>query len=169
MGIPKFPKLGLPRLWGPITLCVDLRLKWSLKQSCSPHWDLSNSMSHITCTQGNQVDSQLLVVGNQLFFCHNLCFKCPNKSCEAILNIYVSINFQWYKELFIPMSFDPCNCPLKIWESIGIPIPKMGVHLGVWGFIPSHSFALLGTWDVIPGLPSWSEPRKPLLWSRAQG
>jgi hypothetical protein len=42
------------------------------------------------------------------------------------------------------MNFDPCNCLLKIWESIGTPIPKMGVHLGVWGFIPSHSFALMG-------------------------
>ncbi len=40
------------------------------------------------------------------------------------------------------MAFDPCNHPLKIWESIGTTIPKMGVHLGVWGFIPLHSFAL---------------------------
>ncbi len=32
----------------------------------------------------------------------------------------------------------------------------MGVHLGVWGFIPSHSFAFLGTWDVTLGLPCWS-------------
>jgi sterol desaturase/sphingolipid hydroxylase (fatty acid hydroxylase superfamily) len=37
------------------------------------------------------------------------------------------------------MSFDPCNCPLKVWESIGILTPKVGVHLEVWGFIPSHS------------------------------
>jgi hypothetical protein len=26
------------------------------------------------------------------------------------------------------MGFDSCNFPLKIWESIGIPTPKMGVH-----------------------------------------
>jgi hypothetical protein len=45
---------------------------------------------------------------------------------------------------FHPMSFDPYNFPLKIWESIGIPIPKMGIHLRVWGFILSHYFALLG-------------------------
>ncbi len=31
----------------------------------------------------------------------------------------------------------------------------MGVHLGVWGFIPSHSFALPGVRDVTIGLPSW--------------
>jgi hypothetical protein len=28
------------------------------------------------------------------------------------------------------MSFDPYNCPLKIRESIGIPTPKVGAHLG---------------------------------------
>jgi len=48
-------------------------------------------------------------------------------------------NFQWYKELFNPMSFDPWNTFLKIWNSIGILTPKVGVHLGVCGFIPSHS------------------------------
>jgi pentatricopeptide repeat protein len=38
------------------------------------------------------------------------------------------------------MSFDPWNTFLKIWDSIGIPIPEMGTHLGVCGFIPSHSW-----------------------------
>jgi hypothetical protein len=28
-----------------------------------------------------------------LSFGHNLCFKCPNESCEPILNIYISIAF----------------------------------------------------------------------------
>jgi hypothetical protein len=32
------------------------------------------------------------------------------------------------------MDFDHCNCSLKIWESIEIPTPKVGVHLGVWRF-----------------------------------
>jgi hypothetical protein len=27
MGVSKFPKLGLLQLWGPITLCVDLRFR----------------------------------------------------------------------------------------------------------------------------------------------
>jgi hypothetical protein len=65
-----------------------------------PHWDLSNGMLHITCMQGNRVDSRLLVVGSQttnsipdLSFGHNLCFNYPNESCEPILDIYVSINF----------------------------------------------------------------------------
>jgi hypothetical protein len=29
---------------------------------------------------------------------------------------------------------------LKIWKFIKIPTPKVGVHLGVWRFILSHSY-----------------------------
>jgi hypothetical protein len=38
------------------------------------------------------------------------------------------------------MNFFPCNFSLKIWKSIKIPTPKVGAHLGVWGFIPSFSY-----------------------------
>jgi len=85
-------------------LCVDLWLRWGLKQSYRPHWELFNGMSHATYTQGNQVDSWLLVVGIQTTnfipdpsFGHNLCFRCPNGSCKPILDIYVSITFQCIK------------------------------------------------------------------------
>jgi hypothetical protein len=44
VGIPKFPKLRLPQLWRPIILCVDLRLRWGLRQNINPHWELSNDM-----------------------------------------------------------------------------------------------------------------------------
>ncbi len=98
--VPKLPKLGLLQLWGPITSRADLGLRWGVKQSCSPCWELSNSMSHATFTQVNQVDYRLLVVRSQtanltpgLSFGHNLCFKCPNGSCEPILDICVSISF----------------------------------------------------------------------------
>jgi hypothetical protein len=94
MGVVRFPKLGLPRLWGHITLRADLQLRWSRKQSCSPHQGLSIGMLHATCTQENRFDSQLLVVRSQignltpdLSFRHNLCFKCLNGSCEPILDI----------------------------------------------------------------------------------
>jgi hypothetical protein len=49
------------------------------------------------------------------------------------------------------MAFGPCNHSLKIRESIKSPIPKVGVHLGVWRFIPSHSLALPKAWNVILG------------------
>jgi hypothetical protein len=116
-------------------------------------------MLHAACTRGNWVNSQLLVVWSSLTlglpFDHNLCFRCPNGSCEPILDIYILITFQWYKKLFKLMGFDSYNRPLKIRDSIGTPIPKMGVHLGVWGFMPSHSFALLGALDVTPRLSFW--------------
>jgi hypothetical protein len=132
VGILRLPRLGLLRLWGAITLCADLWLRLGLKQSCSPYRNFFNGMSHAICTHGNQVDSQLLVVGSQIVnltlgpsFSHNLCFKCPNRRCKPILNIYVPIAFQWYKECFKPLRFDPCSRPLKIQESIETQTPKM--------------------------------------------
>jgi len=92
--VPKLSKLKLLRLWSPITLHVDLKLRWDLKKSCSPHRKLSNDVSHATCMQRNQVDSRLLMVESQttnltpsLSFGHNLCFRCLNQWCEPILNI----------------------------------------------------------------------------------
>jgi len=151
VGVPKLPRLGLSQLWSPIPSCTDLRSRWGLNQSYSPRRGLSNGMSHATFTQGNRVNSWLLVVRSQtanltpgLFLGHNLCFRCPNGWCEPILDIYVSIAFQWYKKNFKPMNFNPCNCSLKIWESFGILTPQVGIALGVWGFILSHSLALPG-------------------------
>jgi hypothetical protein len=100
MGVPKLPRLGLSRLWGALTLRVDLRFKWGLKHSCSLRRDLSNGMLHAIYTHGNRVEFWLLMVESQIAnltlipsFGHNLCFKCPNGQCEPILNIYVSIAF----------------------------------------------------------------------------
>jgi hypothetical protein len=111
-------------------------------------------MWHATCVQGNQSDFRLLVVGSQIpipFFGHNLHFKYSNGSCKPILNIHISRTFQWYKELFNPMNFDPYSCPLKIWESIRTPTPKVGAHFVVCAFIPhiflhshEHEMWLLG-------------------------
>jgi len=43
------------------------------------------------------------------------------------------------------MSFDLYNRSSKIQESIETSTPKVGVHLGMWGFIFSHSPTLPGT------------------------
>jgi hypothetical protein len=84
VGIPKFSKLGLLQFWKPITLHANLRLRWSLKQSSIPCQEFSNGMWHVTCTQGNQGDSQLLMVGSQIInltfdlsFGYNLRLKYP--------------------------------------------------------------------------------------------
>jgi hypothetical protein len=60
------------------------------------------------------------------------------------------------------MGFEPWNRSLKIWDSIRTPTPKVGAHLKVWGFIPSHSPTFPGAWIVIPGLHSWPAPLQAL-------
>jgi hypothetical protein len=77
------------------------------------------------------VGSQIDTLTPNPSFGHNLCFKYPNGSCEPNLNISILKDFQWYKELFNPMSFDPYSRSLKIQKSIETPTPKVGVHLGV--------------------------------------
>jgi hypothetical protein len=177
VGIPKLSKLGLLRFWGFITLCANLLLKWGLNQSYSRRWKLSNGMSHATCTQGNWGDFWLLVVGSQIVnltidpsFGHNLCFKCPNGSCNPILDIYVLITFQWYENLFEPLSFDPYNHSLNIWESTKTPTPNMGVHLGVWRFFPLTLFCTPGGMRMrLLSLVLARTLTSPLPWSWAQG
>jgi len=85
-------------------------------------------VSHSTYTHWNWVDSRLLVVGNQTAslipgpsFDHNLCYRCPNGSCEAILDIYTSRHFQRYKKHFNAKCFDPCNCVQSFRESQRTP------------------------------------------------
>jgi hypothetical protein len=89
--VPKFPKLGLPWLWRPITFYANFRLRCDFKQSYSPHREIFKDMQHATFTQVNQGDLQLLVIGSQIgrltpdpSFGHNLCFKYRNGSCEPI-------------------------------------------------------------------------------------
>ncbi len=101
VGIPKFPKLGLPWLGRPITLCSDLQLRWGPKQSYSPCRKLSNGMWSTSFTHGNRGDSWLLMVESQIdnltpdpSFSHNLSFKYSNASCKPILDIYVPRVFQ---------------------------------------------------------------------------
>jgi hypothetical protein len=133
VAVPKFLKLRFLRLWRPITLCVDLQLRWGLKQSCSPHLNLSNGKWHATCTQGNHGYYQLLIVGSQIdnltldpSFGHNLCFKRPNGSCEPILNIHVPKAFQCYKYFFNLMNFDVATL---FWKSVRVRLtfPKWGL------------------------------------------
>ncbi len=105
-----------------------------------------------TFMQLSKGDSRLLMVKSQIdtlildpSFDHNLCFKYSNGTCETILDIFVPRFFQLYKENSNTMTCDPCNRSLKIWESIKTPIPKVGAHLGVCGFILSHPPTLPGT------------------------
>jgi len=155
-GVPRLSRFGLPKVCEFITLCSNLGLGWGLKQICSSRWKLSNGVSHSIYTHWGWVDSQLLMVWSQiasltpgLSFCHNLCCRCPNGSCEAIFDIYTSIAFQWHEESFKARCFDPCNWLLKFWESRRTPkspfrecechphtLPKVGLRQKeFWMFI----------------------------------
>jgi hypothetical protein len=104
LGVLKFSKLGLSKLWKPITFCEDLQLRWGIKQSCNTHQKVFNDMWHATYTHLFLGDYWLLMVESQFgtlipgpSFNHNLCFKHSNGSCKPIFNIYVLKTFQWYK------------------------------------------------------------------------
>jgi len=127
-GVPKLSRFGLPGLCKVINFCSNLWLGWGLKQTCSSPWELFNGVLHLTCTHRGRIDSRLLVVESQTVnlnpspsFCHNLCCRCPNGSCEAIFDIYTLITFQWYNEHFNARCFDPWNWTQKFQESQRTP------------------------------------------------
>jgi hypothetical protein len=100
-GVPKLSRVGLPELWNFVPPRPNLRSGRGLNQSYSLQRELSNAMSHSQIARREQVDSQFLMVGSQTAsltpgpsFAHNLGCKCPNGSCEAILDIYTSRPFQ---------------------------------------------------------------------------
>ncbi len=88
-------------------------------------------------------------------FDHNLCFRCPNGSWEPILDIYVSIAFQWYKKFFESIIFDPYNRVLKIRKSIWDSNSHNGSSLGSVRVHSLTLFALLEACDVTLGPPFW--------------
>ncbi len=133
MGVPKFPKLGLLQLWRPITLCVDLWLRWGPKQSYSLYWKFFNGMCQATCTKGGQGDSWLLVVESQIgkltpdpSLGHNLCFTYRNGSCEPfwtskfqdIFNDINNSSIQWVltPEITLWRFRSPSGLQLPKWE-----------------------------------------------------
>jgi hypothetical protein len=127
-GVPKLSRVELPELWTLISLVSNLRLEWGLNQSCSSPRELSNAPSHSFCRRREEVDSRLLVVGSQTAnltpspsFAHNLGCRCPNGSCEAILNIYNSRPFQRCKENLKARCFSLCCRALKLRESRRTP------------------------------------------------
>ncbi len=114
--------------WAFITSHPELGSGRGLNQSYISPRELFKGVSHFIYMHWYRVDSRLLMIGSQIgnltlgpSFDHNLCCRCPNGSCEAILNIYTSRPFQRYKERFNKRCFGPCNCALSFWESWGTP------------------------------------------------
>ncbi len=164
-GVLKLSRFGLPGLWAFITFRPDLRLGHSLKQTCRFPRELCKGVSHFTYTHRDQVDYRLLVVGYQTAsltpdpsFAYNLCCRCPNGSCEAILDIYTSRTFQRYKELLNARCFDPCNQALNFWESQRTPKS----HFRECEDSPSHTLLhSRGHENAILGLNLGLHPCKP--------
>ncbi len=135
LGIPKWSpeivSMGLLELLTAITLDYKIGLQRGLNQSCSPHQDLFNVMSHSRIGHQKEVDSWLLVVGSKTasltpgpYFAHYLGYRCPNCQCEAIFDIYVSRPFQWHQEHPNARCFAPCCWALNIRESRKTPTPN---------------------------------------------
>jgi hypothetical protein len=105
-------------------------------------------MSHSFRQHWEEVDSRLLVVGSQTgsltpgpSFVHNLGYRCPNGPCKAILCIYTSRTFHWYKENPNVRCFDPWTRTLSFRESWRTPTSHF------WGceFHP-HTYPKVGLW-----------------------
>ncbi len=104
VGVPKLSQVGVRGLWELISPDCRVWSRRGLKQSCSSLWELSNAVLHSQIWHREEVNSRLLVVGNQITtltpgpsFGHNLHFRCSNEQCEPTLDIYVPRAFQWYK------------------------------------------------------------------------
>ncbi len=176
MGISKFPQLGLLRFWGRIipmqtSDCNDVQSKVVAFVNNFP-----TVCRRLPTRNGIGSNFWLLMVGSQtasltsgLSFDHKLCYKYSNGQCEPILDIFTSIDFQWYKELFKAMTFYPCNRVLKIRDSIR---DFNSQHGSSFGSVRVHAFtlfALPGVCDVAPRSLSSPAPLQPKPWSRAQG
>ncbi len=145
-GVPKLSWFGLPGLWAFITSRPELGSGRGSNQSCSYRRDLFNAMSHSWCKRREEVDSQLLVVGSQTAsltpgpsFTPNLGCRCPNGSCEAILDMYTSRPFQWHKEHSNERRFDPWTRALNFQKSRKTPTS----HFWECGFHP-HTYPKVG-------------------------
>jgi hypothetical protein len=116
-GVLKLSWFGLPGLWAFITTRFNLWLGRDLKQTCSSLWELSK----VCRTPLTHTGIRSASLTPDPSFNHNLCCRCPNGSCEAILDIYTSRPFQRYKKHFNARCFDPCNRVSNFWESQRTP------------------------------------------------
>jgi hypothetical protein len=136
VGVPKLSRVGVSGLWTVIAPHPKLGSGQALNQSCNTRRELSNAMLHSLRRRRKKVDSWLLVVGSQTgnltpgpSFAHNLGCRCPNGQCKAILDIYASRAFHWYKERTKVRRFDPLKSSS---EFSGVREDSIFPLLGVW-------------------------------------
>jgi hypothetical protein len=96
------------------------------------------------------VGNQIVNFTSKLSFCHNLCYRCPNSSCEPIFDIYTLIVFQWYKKCFNARCFDPYNWTLKFqefWRTPKSPFRECESH--------PHTLSFKKTFDIFYNFSHW--------------
>jgi hypothetical protein len=171
-GTPKWES----RNWEPIILSANLGLRWGLKKSCSLRRKLFNDMLHATYTQGNWVDSRLLMVWNQsanltpdLSFGYNLCFRCPNGSCKPILTYVFQYLFNDINNSSIHWVFTPA---ITFWTFKSPPRLQLRKWEFPWeceGLFPHTLLHSREHAAWLPSFPLGPQPCNPLPWSQAQG
>jgi hypothetical protein len=116
--VPKLSRVGIPRIWELTSPDCDMRHATGARSQPKLYLSLRafQAMSHSFCKRWEEVNSRLLVVGSQTTnltpgpsFAHNLGWRCPNGSYEAILDIYTSKPFRWHNEHPNAKRFGPCN------------------------------------------------------------
>ncbi len=105
---------------------------------------------------------------SQPFFNHNLNINIQMDHASPFQTFMSQELSNGIKKSSIQWVLTPSNCFLKIWDSIKISNPKMGVHLKMCGFILSHSFALPKVWMWFLDCPLGLHLSMHLPWLRTQ-
>ncbi len=96
------------------------------------------------------IGSQTASLTPSLSFAHNLGCRCPNDTCEAILDIYTSRPFHWYKNHFNARCFDPWTWALNFRESRRTPTShfwECGLHPHTYPKVGvRHRLKIEGNW-----------------------
>jgi len=151
MVVSKFPKLGLLWLWGPITLCAELQLKWGLKQS----WNSSSRTfqryvaRHLHTKKSGRFPtfsdrSQIVNLISGLSFGHNLCLKCSNGSCKSI---FYTFTFQELSNYIRNSSIQWVLTPVSLFKNLEVHWDSNSQNGSSLGSVRVHSLTL----SYIPG------------------
>jgi hypothetical protein len=133
---------GVLGLWELITPDFEVWSQRGLNQTCSPHRDLFNDVSHSQFGGQEEVDWRLLVVGSQTAsltpgpsFAHNLGYICPND------------HFRYLRFKTFSMTPRTLQCEVfwaLLWNSkhSGVPEDSKSPTLEVLGFTPTFTLGI---------------------------
>ncbi len=93
-GSPEIPKVGTPANFGAHNFVCKPLIEMRSKAKSYPFSNVFQRYvaRHLYARKSERILTFSLGYG--LSFGYNLCFKCPNGSCEPILDIYILRSFQ---------------------------------------------------------------------------